>query len=510
MSTLLKNVNGNPFLHMTSDSRTVAQLEGSPNSNTVFHSDLPYALTSEQFEITSYTEINQTSGTAGTGARVFDIPSACRTFRSNNARRLYFVILYDQDGGAMMHYPMLNARYELGIGSNWRAATASGAEYQVWFDNNNYDDYKDAWRIGVANHNNNVAMSFKFDRWETTATKLIVSRTPALGSGSFSYSFPASERAFFTSNGFKSDNLDIVRVRIVFLNMEVTSNGQAFNQKADFSVLDEIEITDSSFDIGNYDLANNMPIRVIQTTGNALTQIHPLSGIYGEAVSFKRPVLNWLHQNPTYQKRTINGVNYEDVNTEYTGCIVVDIPRENSTNAIQVDLKNQTIKRNRFMTNSASNPFVFDDERTATVFATTTAGSGMRVVGSRSLSFTPSVTAAANTTTTSNLTSYTSAFSEDVYYIAVLDMFGEFTGAHIITEGDNEIWHAHVNNSNASQGGTFYNVSYNFKMQLYLEMLSDTRVRARMRIQGASWTYTGTIPISFTTTFHVALLAIAR
>lgn len=505
MSTLLKNVNGNPFLHMTSDSRTVTQLEGSPNSNTVFHSDLPYALTSEQFEITSYTEINKTNNVSGTGARVFDIPTACRTFRSNNARRLYFVVLYDQDGGAIFHYPMLNARYELGL-TNWIAATASGAEYQVWFDNNNYDDYEDAYRIGVANHNNNVALTFKFDRWETTATKLIVSRSTALTSGNLSYSFSTADQGQFSSSGIGSASLDIVRVRIVFLNMEVTTNGQGFNQKADFSVLDEIQITDSSFDVGNYDLANNMPIRIIETT--AANQ--EIDDVYGEAVTFKRPSISVLSQNPTYQKKTVSGVDKEDYCTDSAGCVVVDIPRENTTNAVQIDLKNQTVKRNRFMTNSASNPFVFDDERTATVFSSTTAGSGMRVVGTRSLTFKPSFNVSNNQTTTHNLTSYTTAFTEDVFYIATLDMFGEFTGAHFITEGDNIIWKVDMNNRNASQGGTFYNVRFNFQLKLYLQQLSDSRVRARMRVESSGWTYTGTIPVNFITDFHVALLAVAR
>lgn len=506
MSTLLKNVNGNPFLHMTSDSRTIAQLEGSPNSNTVFHSDLPYALTSEQFEITSYTEINRAySNGFGTGARVFDIPTGCALFRYNNPRRLYFVILYDEDGGAVFHYPMLNARYELGL-TNWIAASASGAEYQVWFDDSNYTEYEDSYRIGVSNHNNNTALFYKFDRWETSATKIIVSRTPALSNGNLSYSFSSADQAFFTSSGLRSDNLDIVRVRIVFLNMEVTSNATGFNQKADFSTLDEIKLTPTSFDVGNYDLANNMPIRIIETT----SANQEIDNIYGEAITFKRPDISVLTQDPTFQKKTISGTDKEDICTDSSGTVVCDMPRTNSTNAMQIDLKNQTIKRNRLMSQDASNPFVYNDERTATVFSTTTAGSGMRVVGTRSLTFRPSFTVYNNQTVTHNITSYTSAFTEDVFYIATLDMFGEFTGAHFITEGDNLLWKVDLNNRNASQNGTFFNVRFNFQLKLYLEQLSDSRVRARMRVESSGWTYSSTIAVSFTTDFHVALLAIAR
>ena len=251
-------------------------------------------------------------------------------------------------------------------------------------------------------------------------------------------------------------------------------------------------MTPSSFDVGNYDLANT--IRIIETT----SANQEIDNIYGVAITFKRPDISVLTQDPTFQKKTISGTDKEDICTDSSGTVVCDMPRTNSTNAMQIDLKNQTIKRNRLMSQDASNPFVYNDERTATVFSTTTAGSGMRVVGTRSLTFRPSLTIYNNQTVTHNITSYTTAFTEDVFYIATLDMFGEFTGAHFITEGDNLLWKVDLNNRTASQSGTFFNVRFNFQLKLYLEQLSDSRVRARMRVQSSGWTLTSNVNLSLT------------
>jgi len=505
MSTLLKNLGGQPFMHMTSDQRTVQQLEGPPDSNTVFHTSLPYVLTSRQFEIDTYQEINKISGQNGTGARVFDVPQECISFRSANPRRLYFVVLYTDEGGATFHYPMLNARYEVGR-SNYIAATASGAEHQVFFDSANLAEYEAAWRIGIQDTNNNTALFFKYDRWEPNATKIVVTRSLGLSDGNVNYSFPASEQKYFASTGLRSEELKIVRVRIVFLNTEVSSDGLSFNQRADFSELNQIRIADDSFDIGNYDLANNMPLRIIRTTQN----LQPLSDIYGEAVTFKRPAIDELRQSPTFQKINYNGVAYEDFCTDSAGTICADIPRENNTNALQVDLQNKTISRNRFMTNSPENPFQFDDERTPDVFSPTVAGSGMRVLGARNLRFTPSFTMTNNMSQFFTFTGWTSSFNEDCFYIASLDFGGEFTGAHFINEGNNLIAKAQIQNYNATQDGLTYNVRFNFDFRFYLEVGPDSRVRGRGFVKTNGWTYGQNIPFTFTNEFRIALLAIAR
>ena len=235
MSTFIGKVNNKPFMHMTSDTKTEANMQGAPSSTTLFHSDLPYVFAREQWEIDTYTDWNGTGG-----GRKFALPAEAQTFRANNPDLAYIVILEDSNGHTTIVNPCLNVH-----GSFWQyvnpnadykySAATVGSEYTIAFTDSDTQLTNLSRNPQSGTWGSTRELTFRI--WDSNDTSVTVFRHPRAGtwfkvSGALPY-YGSYARAHFanqvegsyesymygSAKDTVSDSLDIVKVRVVALNV---------------------------------------------------------------------------------------------------------------------------------------------------------------------------------------------------------------------------------------------------------------------------------------------------
>lgn len=256
MSTLIGKKDAKPFMHMTSDIKTKAELEASLYSTTLFHSDLPYVFAREQWTIDSYTDWNGTSG-----GRKFAIPADLQAFKSANPDLAYMIVLEDGSGNKTILNPLMataSSWYDTVYFTKTFCTATIGAEYNVAFVNS------DAQLASLTrNTYNNSTISITFRTWDSADTTITVFRNRAgesTGSGeSLAFSNYAISSLGSTLIGdakdMTSNSLDIVKVHVVFLN--VTNATTSFDVQTGYSDTAGITLSNDGFSVGGLDLIKN-------------------------------------------------------------------------------------------------------------------------------------------------------------------------------------------------------------------------------------------------------------
>jgi len=260
MSTLIGTKSGKPFMHMTSDVKTKAQLESSTYSTTLFHSDLPYVFAREQWTIDSYTDWNGSGG-----GRKFAIPSDLQTFKSNNPDLAYLLVLEDASGNKSVLNPLMctvSSWYSTTSGTYTYCTGTIGAEYSAAFT-----DSDTQLTNLTRNTYNNSTVSVTFRTWDTNDTTITIFRNRAgeyyknTSNAIVPYAFNNYAIAPFGGSdvgyakNMTSNSLDIVKVTVVFLN--VTNGTTSFDVQTDYDDTAGITLKRDEFSVGGLDLIKN-------------------------------------------------------------------------------------------------------------------------------------------------------------------------------------------------------------------------------------------------------------
>lgn len=430
MSTFLGMVSGAPLLHMTSDTRTQAQMQGGPISTTIFHSDLPYIFVKNRFTLDTYSTWGDTSG-----GRTFALSTDLKNYWESNLNLAYLIIVEQSDGSQSIINPMLQAdgRYFENFGNSYTynaIAAINGADYCFAFTTS--DSQLSAITRGNTGFPLGSTINYTFRPFGSGDTRITIFRTPfAEWFTSSGYVWSVAENSnYYWANAYNNDpnrfgrdlvssGNDATKVHIVFLN--VNNSVASFNRLPDKTGTDiNIEIDD--FDVGGVDMLANTPLisRGVKAAGTTVT---PLIG------------------TPVGGKTT--GISSSNVDTGFVSTSnvvsinntpVLEIPDEfTSSQTMEIDFLNKTIKRDG------------ND-----IFTSTTAASGLRVIGTKEVTFTPatgSVTEGLNTYRTMTNTqtgSYTETPDADTIYLAntVYDD-QKLLSSTLMTVGDNPVFHHH-------------------------------------------------------------------
>ena len=430
MSTFIGKVGGKPFMHMTSDTKSQGDMQGAPSSTTLFHSDLPYVFAREQWEIDTYTEWNGSSG-----GRKFALPADAQTFKANNPDLAYLVMLEDVNGHKTVLTPTLNvASCRWTQYSAYYNAATVGSEYSVAFTDND-TQLEDLTR----NSYNGVNRSATFRLWDTNDTSITVFRHPRAGTwlkvspniddlgtyarphfANFAGAYSYQTYIVGSPKNAVSDGLDIVKVRLIALN--VTNSATTFEVQAGYDDTAGISISNDEFSVGGVNLLESAPLisRGVKNSGDTVTPI------YGTVAGNK--VLEVNTSIKTAGKVNASNV-VQDNNTP-----VIEIPDSvPDTPSAVFDFKNQE--------------FAINGD---TVFSSTGTAQGLIASGSKTVNFDLSVSyGSSNVNNTVNVTStssgsFTNPTANTLYLLAF--KFSTGSGENLMTPvtlvgvGDNEIF----------------------------------------------------------------------
>lgn len=424
MSTFLGIVGGNPLLHMTTDTRTEAQMQGGPSSTSIFHSDLPYIFVREQYTLDSYTNYNGSDA-----GRTFAITTELQNFKNSNPNLAHLLVLEDSSGNKWVHNPMLNTiggsrkvflngpRYEF-------CACANGAEYFTAFTTS--DSQLDA----ITRNTFRTTIDFTFRPWDVGDTRITVFRTP-----DFAYKMTTTQYGVLFNSGIspsealpnicngsdifdwgakdlESDNIDVTKVHFVFLNVE--HSGSSFDRLPNYQA-GSITLNKDDFIVGGIDLNKNQPLvtRGKQASGTTVT---PLFGqvLGGKTVKTTEETVGKVS--------TSNVVSQNDTP-------ILEIPDAWSpASEIEIDFKDKFVKR--------------DGE---TTFSANSLAQGLVFIGEKKIvvpQFTDSLTSNQNTTSTVSSTqtgSFTSPDANTLYLASVVYAGQKLHSVAVWSVGDNVI-----------------------------------------------------------------------
>ena len=419
MSTLLGMESGNAVFHMTTDERSQAQLKTGPVSTTTFHSDLPYVLVREQFELTSYT---QWSG--ADGGRKFALGQDLIDFRSDNTDLAYLLILEDSSGNSWVHDPLINVRGSWNrVGVNGQAAVnevvfaGNGGDYQVAFTDS------DSQLANLTKNTLGTTFDWVFETWDNNDTDITIFRAPvtlgvrdskAFVHPSYSYQHDNSFLKWFTNAGvvggtdLESVNLDVVKVRFAFLN--VTHSSSTFELQKGFSK-DEIKISPNEFSVHQINLAKMIPLisHGTKASGSTITAIGSC-----EVVSGKGANLSLTSAKIDNTNQIINA-----------SAPVLEIPPSVGTlTGWDIDFSSRAIKRNGI-----------------DVWTDSIAAHSIGVLGKREIDFSPSLTltnATVTQTISSNSTGSLGNVDSDTLYLAsIVSGSDKLHSVSVMSAGDN-------------------------------------------------------------------------
>lgn len=387
MSTLIGIKNSKPFMHMTSDVKTKAQLEATLYSTTLFHSDLPYVFAREQWTIDSYTNWNGSGG-----GRKFAIPSDLQTFKTNNPDLAYLLVLEDGSGNKTILNPLMctaSCWYSTTSGTYTYCTGTIGAEYSAAFVSS------DAQLSALTtNTRNNSTISVTFRTWDTNDTTITIFRNPA---GTYykratnniaTYCFDNVATNWYDSTignakDMTSNSLDITKIHVMFLN--VTNATTSFDVQTGYSDTAGITLQRDSFSVGNVDLIKNVHLLahgVYNNTDTVTALIGTLAGTKTTGFSRTSKVSGMVATNGAVQ----------DNNTP-----VLEIPDESTGSTTMIlDFDTQTITRGSDV-----------------VFSSAAAAKGLIYSGTKSIDISlDSGTLVPNTNTTSTIsTTQTGSFT---------------------------------------------------------------------------------------------------
>lgn len=419
-------VGGEPLLHMTTDTRTQAQMQGAPGPTTIFHSDLPYIFVKKRFTLDSY--VNWGSGNGG---RTFALPQAVQDYRSNNPNQAHLLIIEESNGQQSIINPMLNmdAKFsdaESGFTVINCTSCINGADYQFAFTTS--DSQLSAITRGNQFFQSSPSLTFR--PWGTTDTRITIFRAPygeQRDTGTFSLFTKIREDQIDYRYNNASDPLrfgrdllsvgnDCVKVHIVFLNIE--NSPTTFNRLPDKTGTD-INIEIDNFDVGGVDMLENTPIisRGIKNSGDVITSL------IGRPVGSK--ITGFSEANTELGFVTTSN-NVTENNTP-----VIEIPADfTPAQTMEIDFKDKTIKRDG------------ND-----IFTASTATSGLRVIGTKQFTFQPSTGSLTQENRTGYINqsvtisgSYTETPDANTIYLAsTLYQGQQLLSSTIMTPGDNPV-----------------------------------------------------------------------
>lgn len=337
MSTLIGIKNSKPFMHMTSDVKTKAQLETSLYSTTLFHSDLPYVFAREQWTIDSYTDWNGTGG-----GRKFAIPTDLQTFKSSNPDLAYMLVLEDGSGNKTILNPLMctvSSWYSTTNGTYAYCTGTIGAEYSAAFVSS------DAQLSALTtNTYNNSTISVTFRTWDSADTTIAIFRNRAgeyfknasnvLEPYGFSnYATGAFGTTYIgNAKNMTSNSLDITKVHVVFLN--VTNATTSFSVQTDYDDTAGITLSNDGFSVGGLDLIQNVHLLthgVYNNTDTVTPLIGTLAGTKTTGFSRSSKISGMVASNGAVQ----------DNNTP-----VIEIPDESTgSTTVILDFNNQEFYR---------------------------------------------------------------------------------------------------------------------------------------------------------------------
>ena len=474
MSTFIGKVGGKPFMHMTSDTKTEANMQGAPSSTTLFHSDLPYVFAREQWEIDTYTDWNGTGG-----GRKFALPAEAQTFRANNPDLAYIVILEDVNGHTTIVNPCLNVH-----GSFWQyvnpnvdykySAATVGSEYTIAFTDS--DSQLTALSRNPQSGTWGATRELTFRIWDSNDTSVTVFRHQYAGTwfkvsaalpyyGSYARAHFANQvegsyesYMYGSAKDTVSDGLDIVKVRVVALN--VTNSPSTFSVQTGYDDTAGITISNDEFSVGGVNLLESAPI-ISRGTKNSGDTVTP---IYGTPIGNKVTGVN-VSIKTTGKVNSSNVV--QDNNTP-----VLEIPDPvPATPSAVFDFANQTFSING-----------------DTVFSSSGTAQGLLATGYKTVTFDLAVgtyTSDLDNTITISSTSSGSFGTVDANTMYLLAFkFSDSSGENVMTPvsligvGDNEIfndWYAVANSTN----NVGWELGYNFFLSI--DSSGNVTVKCRQR-----------------------------
>lgn len=472
MSTFIGKVGGKPFMHMTSDTKTEANMQGAPSSTTLFHSDLPYVFAREQWEIDTYTDWNGTGG-----GRKFALPAEAQTFRANNPDLAYIVILEDVNGHTTIVNPCLNVH-----GSFWQyvnpnvdykySAATVGSEYTIAFTDS--DSQLTALSRNPQSGTWGTTRELTFRIWDSNDTSVTVFRHQYAGTwvlagnyaGSYYGSYARTHFADQVLGSFEtymygnakdtvSDGLDIVKVRVVALN--VTNSPSTFSVQTGYDDTAGITISNDEFSVGGVNLLESAPIisRGVQNSGTTVTPVYG-SSIGGKVVGVNTSI-------KTSGKVSDTNV-VQDNNTP-----VLEIPDPiPATPSAVFDFKNQT--------------FTINGEN---VFSSAGASEGLIYSGYKTLDFSLDVSFSGSTNNTVTVSStssgsFSNADANTLYLLTFkytdVNNNAVMTPVAIVGVGDNEVF-TDVFNANRDRSSPYGRLEYHFCFYINIDSSGNLTVK---------------------------------
>jgi hypothetical protein len=410
---------------MTTDTRTEAQMQGNPGPTTIFHSDLPYIFVKERFTLDSYS----TWGSTG-GGRTFNLSQELLNYRSANPDLAYLMVVEESNGNQAIMNPMLIAEgWFKTNGSFFRRALTciNGVEYAFAFTSS------DSQLSAITRDNTgfvffgkatNEPLNYTFRPWGDGDTRVTLFRGPW-----GQHEFINDTSIFFDSydlyfggpselvTDLGSDNNQAAKVHFIFLNIENTPT--TFNRLPDKTGTD-INIEIDNFNVGGVDMLANNPAlaRGIQNSGTTVTPI------IGKPLGNK--ITGFSRSQVQLGFTTTSNV-VTDNNTP-----ILEIPNEYSAaQTMEIDFKDKYIKRNG------------ND-----VFTAASAAAGLRVIGTKEITFTPdSGGLVFQFTDTFRAQTYTESgsFSETpdantIYLASTIYEGQKLLSSTVMTAGDNTIF----------------------------------------------------------------------
>lgn len=389
MSTLLAMENGEAVFHMTTDERSQAQLKNGAVSTTTFHSDLPYVFVRKQFEISTYT---QWSGSDG--GRKFSFSQDLIDYRDDNPDLAYLLIMEDSAGNSWVHDPLVHVRgkysktrstWGTSGGATWRtydkALGINGGDYLTAYTDN------DTQIQDLTDQSINGSFNVTFRTWDSNDTSVTVFRIRDLHTSNstidhepysrfwrswlephtlecmWDWVTPSADYDYVSPRvDLISNNLDVVKVRFVFLN--VTHNASTFELQKGFAK-DSINISPTDFTVHNVDLGGTRPLISHGNNASGAT-VSPV--ISGQVVSGKGVGLDLETAKINSSNQLIN-----------TAAPVLEIPPAITGSGWDMNFNTRTIKYNG-----------------TDVFSDSISANALGVIGSQEITFTPSATLTRN------------------------------------------------------------------------------------------------------------------
>ena len=450
MSTLISKVGNNPLCHMTSDTRTQAELESGVLSTTMFHSDLPYVFVKERFTLDSYT-------TWSGAGRTFAFSTALINYKDSNPDLACLVYLEDSSGRMTMHTPtpyMNLGWYKLGsYGEGVWNCSVVGQEYTVAFTNSD-SQLTALSRQTVSSQASSFATTFY--TFDTNDTRVTVFKHSNMGDHYSVGGVQRSKSILEFANGVNPPNSqdpwtvgytgggswgiadlkslagnDITKVHFAFLN--VVNSETTFDLQKDYDGTSSITLTNNTFSVGGLNL---MAYNHLISHGIKNTSSSAVTAIIGGDLVGGVPATYTSGGDPATGKVTSSGT------VTLNNTPVLEIPdKGNASGSMVFDFENQTISRDG-----------------VDIYSSAAAALGLKRIGSASLTIdfdTGQVTGNNNSYTTLATSSgdFTNATADSIYLVSPVYVPLGATGTSdyqpfptsIFSVGTNRLFHAFYN-----------------------------------------------------------------